>query len=33
MQDRRNVFEVGINFSSREKTVVGWKFKKVKGSN
>ena len=30
MQDKRNVFEVGINFSSEEKTVVDWKFKKIK---
>ena len=30
LQDKRNVFEVGINFSSKEKTVVDWKFKKVK---
>jgi hypothetical protein len=33
MQDKRNVYEVGINFSSKEKTVVDWKFKKVKSSN
>ena len=33
MQDKRNVFEVGINFSSKEKTVVDWKYKKVKSSN
>ena len=32
MQDKRNVFEVGINFSSKEKTIVEWKFKKVKNS-
>ena len=31
MNDRRKVFAVGINFSSREKTVSGWKYKKVKG--
>ena len=29
MQDHRNVYEVGINFSSKEKTVVDWKYKKV----
>ena len=33
MQDKRNVFEVGINFSSKEKTIVEWKFKKLKNAN
>ncbi|MGN1253133.1 MAG: AAA family ATPase [Prevotella sp.] len=33
MKDRRMVYEVGINFSSKEKTVVDWKYKKVKNSN
>lgn len=33
MHDKRTVFEVGINFSSKERTVVDWKFKKVKNSN